>query len=51
MKMKNNKLKIGLVFLFGVGIAGVQAQEAVPAAGGNASGSGGTVSYTVGQVL
>ena len=35
--------------VFGYGIA-TQAQEAVPAAGGNASGSGGTASYTVGQV-
>ena len=35
--------------VFGYGIA-TQAQEAVSAAGGNTFGSGGTASYTVGQV-
>jgi len=30
---------------------GLQAQNAIPASGGNASGSGGTSSYTVGQVV
>jgi hypothetical protein len=28
----------------------VQAQETIPASGGNATGSGGSVSYTVGQL-
>jgi len=37
--------------LLGLGLTGLQAQEAIPASGGNASGSGGTVSYTVGQVV
>ena len=36
--------------LFGFGTA-MQAQNAIPASGGNASGSGGTVSYTVGQTI
>jgi hypothetical protein len=35
--------------LFDYGIA-TQAQNAIPAAGGNASGSGGSVSYSIGQV-
>lgn len=32
-------------------IAIVQGQQTIPATGGNASGSGGSVSYTVGQIL
>jgi hypothetical protein len=36
--------------LFGFGTT-VQAQSTIPASGGNASGSGGTVSYSVGQVV
>ncbi len=35
--------------LFGCSI--IQAQHAVPASGGNASGTGGTASYTVGQTV
>jgi len=40
--------------LFCLAVTGIQAQEiheAIPASGGNASGSGGTVSYSVGQVV
>ncbi len=40
----------GILFLPGVGIQLVKAQEAIPAAGGTITGSGGSVSYTVGQV-
>jgi hypothetical protein len=36
--------------LFGFGST-IQAQNSIPASGGNASGSGGTVSYTIGQVV
>ena len=50
MKIKHIRTKLfliaGLVF-FSVSS---QAQEAIPTAGGEATGSGGTVSYTVGQV-
>jgi hypothetical protein len=47
--MKNrNKLLIAFC-LFGFGTA-IQAQQTIPAAGGNATGSGGSVSYTVGQI-
>lgn len=35
--------------LFGFGTS-IQAQTSIPAAGGNATGTGGTVSYTIGQV-
>jgi len=48
--MRHKKLKLSAVLLLGLGLSGLQAQTAVPATGGNASGSGGTVSYSVGQV-
>lgn len=47
--MRNKKLE--LIILFFLCITGLQAQESIPASGGNASGSGGTVNYTVGQVV
>lgn len=37
--------------LFGYGTVAVQAQNSIPATGGNAVGAGGTVSYTIGQVV
>lgn len=49
--MNKKKVKLCVLLLSGFGLAGLQAQVAVPAAGGNASGSGGTVSYSVGQVV
>ena len=39
-----------LFFLF-IGVIGLMAQETVPASGGNATGNGGSVSYTVGQIV
>ena len=46
--MKQKKLLTGILLLFlGVGI--LQAQETVTAAGGEATGTGGSVSYTIGQ--
>lgn len=48
--MDLNKTKTGLLLLiFSMGY--VHAQEAIPAAGGDASGSNGTLSYSVGQVV
>ncbi len=49
-KMRHKQLKLSAMLLLGLGLTGLQAQEAVPATGGNASGSGGTMSYSVGQV-
>jgi hypothetical protein len=49
--MQLRKLKLSTILLFGQGLTGLQAQEVIPAAGGNASGSAGTVSYSVGQVI
>ncbi len=37
--------------LFYFGMTGIQAQDAIPASGGDASGSGGTTSYSIGQVV
>jgi hypothetical protein len=50
-KMKLKKLNLSAILLFSLGITGLKAQEAIPAVGANASGSGGTVSYSVGQVV
>ena len=47
--MKQKKAKLSALLL-GLGLA-VQAQQATTAAGGDASGSGGTVAYSVGQLV
>lgn len=47
--MKHKKVTLG-VLLLGYSLS-VQAQQATTASGGNASGSGGTVAYSVGQVV
>ena len=41
------------IFLSGMFVSGhlIQAQNAIPASGANGSGAGGTISYTVGQVV
>jgi hypothetical protein len=49
--MKQKILMLSAIFLLGLGLAGLQAQEAILAAGGDASGSGGSISYSVGQVV
>ena len=49
--MRQRRLKLGAALLVGFGLTGLQAQEAIPTTGGNASGSGGSVSYSVGQVI
>jgi Secretion system C-terminal sorting domain len=49
--MRNKKLKLSAILLFGLGLTEILAQEAIPATGGNASGSGGSVSYTIGQIV
>ena len=47
--MKRKKVKLSVLFL-GLGLT-AQAQQATTATGGNASGSGGTVAYSVGQIF
>ena len=40
--MRNKKLKLSTVLLLGIGMLGLQAQNTIPATGGNAIGAGGT---------
>jgi len=49
--MKQKRLIISVIILFALGLLELHAQEVVNATGGNASGSGGSASYSVGQVL
>ncbi|MDD3741458.1 MAG: T9SS type A sorting domain-containing protein [Bacteroidales bacterium] len=49
--MKHKKFKLSILVLFWLGLTGLQAQESIIAAGGDASGSGGSTSYSVGQVV
>lgn len=46
----NQKTITSVVFLL-LGLGGLYAQETVPSAGGDATGSGGSASYTIGQVV
>lgn len=48
--MRHKRLKFSAVLLLGLGLTGIQAQESINATGGDALGSGGSVSYSVGQV-
>ena len=50
-QMRHKKMKLSAVLLLGLGLTGLHAQTTVPATGGNASGGGGSVSYSVGQVV
>ena len=50
--MKNNKIKISTIILISIlALTGLQAQEAIPTTGGEASGDGGSASYSIGQVV
>ncbi len=49
--MRHKRLKLSALLLFGFGLSGLQAQTSVNATGGDASGSGGSASYSVGQVV
>ncbi len=49
--MLRRRLILFTVLLLGLMPAGLQAQENINVTGGNASGSGGSVSYSVGQVF
>lgn len=52
--MKHLHLILSAIFLFGFVLTGLQAQdihETIPTTGGNASGTGGSASYSVGQVV
>ena len=49
--MQYIKIIFSILILLGFSLTGLYAQVAIPAAGGVASGSGGTVTYTVGQIV
>ncbi len=49
--MRKKRLKFSVVLLLVLGLTKVQAQTSVNSSGGKATGSGGSVSYTVGQVF
>jgi len=49
--LKNKKVKLCAILLLAMGLAELKAQEAIPATSSNASGAGGSVAYTVGQVV
>jgi len=49
--MRHKKLRLSAVLLLGLGLTGLQAQTSFNATGDNASGNGGSVSYSVGQVV
>jgi len=49
--MKHRKTKLTALLLLGIGFNQVYAQQASTASGGDASGSGGSVAYSVGQIV
>lgn len=49
--MRYRNLKIIVIFLSGLGLTGLKAQEAISVSGGDAAGSGGSASYSIGQVV
>lgn len=49
--MQQTKLKWIALLMLSFSIIGLQAQNAIPASGGKSTGSGGNISYTVGQIV
>jgi hypothetical protein len=49
--MGHKLLRLSILFLLGLGLTRLQAQEAIPTTGGDASGSGGSVAYSIGQIV
>ncbi|MCG2420484.1 T9SS type A sorting domain-containing protein [Aequorivita sp. F47161] len=49
--MRHNQLKLCAVLLLGLGLSAAQAQESTNATGGEATGSGGSASYSIGQMV
>ena len=49
--MLQKKLKLSILLLLGLGLTGLLAQEAILATGGDASGGGGSVSWSAGTVV
>jgi len=51
IEMRFIVILITSILTYYLSLSTIQAQQAIPVTGGNVSGSGGTVSYTVGQVV
>jgi len=49
--MPLERLKLSVIILMCLGLTSLHGQVTIPASGGNAAGSGGSISYTVGQVF
>jgi hypothetical protein len=49
--MRHVKSIFGIILLLIWGLSGLKAQESIHTAGGNASGAGGSVSYSIGQLV
>ncbi len=49
--MRKLGVRIGILICIGFEMIGLQAQDAIPASGGNATGIGGSASYTLGQLV
>jgi hypothetical protein len=49
--MKQERKFLYLLFLFTIWFTTLYSQEAIPVTGGNATGNGGSFSYTIGQVV
>jgi hypothetical protein len=50
MIMKLKRKLLCIVFLFSIYVGSLQGQETIAASGGNYTGSGGSISYTAGQI-
>ena len=48
--MRTNKHRLCAILMFGLGLTGLYGQENISASGGEATGSGGSVNWSVGQV-
>ena len=48
--MKLNKKRLSAFLIVGIGLTGLKAQQSFSSSGKDASGSGGSVNYTIGQV-
>lgn len=49
--MQNKIIKLNALLLLVIGLTGLKAQTSINTTGGNASGSGGSTSYSVGQLV
>ncbi len=49
--MRHKKLKVAVTILLCLGLTTLYSQVGIPVSGGNATGSGGSLSYSVGQIV